>query len=131
MKTRRKRKKRIGSSLLILLILLVESISGAGRKKDAGPFGLIGVTVFREPGFALPGAEVTLTPVPPDLAPKEKGMKGITGARGELVFRVPTAAMRYKMRAVSKGYVPQDKTVSIEGEHRIDATFLLSPESKQ
>lgn len=128
---RRKRKKRIGSSLLVLLALIAGTVAGADKKKAAEPFGQVGVTVFREPGFSLQGAEVTLARAPSDLDGKVKALKGVTDARGELVFRVPTAAMRYNVRAASKGYIAQEKTVTVEGEQRIDATFLLSPESKQ
>ena len=127
---RRKRKKRIGSSVLVLLGLLAGAIEGSGKKKAAEPFGQIGVTVFREPGFSLRGATVTLMPALPNPDGKVKGLSGVTDIRGELVFRVPTAAMHYNVKAQSSGYIPQEKTVSIEGEQRIDATFLLAPESK-
>lgn len=125
--------RTIGSSLLAALLLLAPTAS-ADRKRTAEAYGMIGVTVFREPGFALPGAEIKLAPDPEGVDPatvkKWKGLKGISDERGEFVFRVPTAAMRYSIRAMAKGYLPQQKQVSIEGEQRMDVTFQLAPESK-
>jgi hypothetical protein len=92
----------------------------------------VGGTVFREPGFALPGAEVTIV-ADPESGPAPAGSKkqqAATGARGEFAFRVPVAAMRYAVHAQAHGYAPQDKKVSIEGEQRVEVTFLLAPESK-
>jgi hypothetical protein len=135
-KMRKKRKRtRIGSSLAsvaLLLLVLGPSLLTAKKKKPAAEaYGLVGVTVFREPGFALAGAEVILEPNPePGKNPNIKPMKDKSGARGEVVFRVPTEPMRYAVRASGKGYVSQQKDVSIEGEQRMDVTFMLAPESK-
>lgn len=138
--TKRKKKTKIGSSLLVLAILLAPA-AFAEKKKAAKPdtpagaaYGMIGVTVFREPGFALPGASIALIPEPAEpLTPAQ--LKKVTraaesSARGEYVFRVPVQAMKYKVRAAAKGLIPQEKSVSIEGGERIDVTFLLAPESK-
>ena len=136
MKTKKRKTTRIGSSLLLLLTLLCSILwspaEAAKNKKEAGSYGLVGVTVFREPGFALGGAEVSLVanPEPGADPPKMKARKDTTDRRGEVVFRVPTAAMRYTVRAGAKGFAPQEKTASIEGEQRIDVTFMLVPESK-
>lgn len=88
--------------------------------------------MFRDPGFAMPGVEVTLLPDSDQnqAASKIKKMITISDSRGEFVFRVPTSPMTYKVRAAAKGYAPQQKQVSVEGEQRVDATFTLSPESK-
>jgi hypothetical protein len=59
-----------------------------------------------------------------------KKQKASTGSRGEFAFRVPVDAMRYALHAEAHGFTPQDKKVSIEGEQRVEVTFLLSPESK-
>ncbi len=129
---RRKKKRTSGSRLIALAVLLLTPSIFADKKKTGDAYGLIAVSVFKEPGFALPGAEVTLAPhVDPGGAPaKGKKLKDFTDARGELVFRVPSTAMRYDVHASSKGYVPQEKTVAIEGEEHLEVTFLLSSESK-
>lgn len=91
---------------------------------------MVGGTVFREPGFALPGAQVTLSAGSDGAQSNIKKSTAITDARGEFAFRVPTAGRQYTVRATSKGYSSQQKQVSVEGEQRVDATFTLSPESK-
>jgi hypothetical protein len=115
----------------VALLLLLPAAS-AEKRKQAEPYGLVGGTVFREPGFALAGAEVTMVAAP-ESGPAPAGSKkqaATTGARGEFAFRVPVQAMRYALHAAAKGYQPQDKQVSIEGEQRVEVTFLLAPESK-
>ena len=128
MKTKRRKKTKIGSSLLALA-LLTGLASGEKKPKDSAAHGLIAVTVFREPGFALAGADVILKPFPAESGSKLK-LKGLSDARGEYVFRVPIEARKYTVGVSSKGLVSQEKMVSAEGEQRIDVTFLLAVESK-
>jgi hypothetical protein len=133
MKTKRKTKKtRIGSSF-VLALALAALASGADKKRAPEPYGILAGTVFREPGFALPGAEVTALSDDSELARnalKRKKLSAVSNARGEFAFRVPTAAARYTVKAAAKGYQAQEKTVSIEGEQRVDVTFTLRAESK-
>ncbi len=115
-----------------MAILLLLPGAFAEKRKQAEPYGLVGGTVFREPGFALAGAEVTIV-ADPESGPAPAGWKkqqAATGGRGEFAFRVPVQPMRYALHAQAKGYGPQDKQVSIEGEKRVEVTFLLAPESK-
>src|SRR5579864_1963721 len=96
---RKKRKKRrIGISLLFLLSAVIPQGADAGDKKTvAESSALIGGSVFQESGFALPNAVITLIPEPQagDTAAKAKKMQAISDARGEFVFRVPAGAMHY------------------------------------
>jgi hypothetical protein len=98
----------------------------AGQSKDQA---LIGITVFRDPGFALPAAEVTVTPDVAD-SKKVKKMKASSDSRGEVVFRVPPGPAKYLVKATAKGFKSQEKTVEIQGTERTDVTFSLQPESK-
>jgi hypothetical protein len=122
--------RRIGSSLVLLMALFLPAI--AEKKKNIEPYALVAGTVFREPGFALPGAEVTVTSYPEEgqAAAKVKKMQALSDARGEFAFRVPPVTMRYTVRVTAKGYHPEEKSVSVSGEQRADATFELRPESK-
>lgn len=122
--------RRIGSSLVLLMALSLPAI--AEKKKNIEPYALVAGTVFREPGFALPGAEVTVTSNPEEgqAAAKVKKMQALSDARGEFAFRVPPVTMRYTVRVTAKGYHPEEKSVSVSGEQRADATFELRPESK-
>lgn len=96
------------------------------------PKALIAVSVFREPGFALPGAEIELSAVPGEkTTEKMKPVKATSNARGEFVFRVAPAPMDYRVSVSAKGLKPQQKTVKVQGEERVDVTFMLEQESKQ
>ena len=126
------RKRRSSRRAVLLSFLPAVAALAGSKKKSSEPYGLVGGTVFRDPGFALPGVELILTPdlAPDQAVPAIKKMTATSDARGEFVFRVPTAPMRYNVRATLKGYSPQLKTVSVEGEQRVDVTFTLQPESK-
>ena len=123
--------RRIGSSLLLVATLLIPAVRG-GDKRTAVSYALVAGTVFREPGFALAGAEVVLVPdsAGGQTPGKIKKMEARSDARGEFAFRVPPVPMRYTIRVSAKGYQPEEKSVSVEGEQRADATFLLRAESK-
>jgi hypothetical protein len=129
----RKTTKRSGSrAVLAALVLLALCGLSARDKKADEPYSIVGGTVFRDPGFALPGAAVTIIPQLADGSQmKLKITHEITDERGEFAFRVPPTAAKYKVRATAKGFKADEKTaeVSFEGE-RVDVTFLLENESK-
>lgn len=128
-----KRKRRSGASLALFLLAFSPAATEAAKKKVAPEaYGLVSGTVFQERGYALPDADIILIPDPtPDTAPvKVKKMQTISDARGEFVFRVPTASMRYTITVSAKGYQKQQKSTMIQGEEHIDVTFQLQPESK-
>jgi len=123
---------RSGSRAGLILLLCAFAAAAGSKKKAAEPYAVVGGTVFRDPGLAFPEAQVTLTSDPEaGQAPSiVKKLTAVSDQRGEFAFRVPVTAMRYTIRAVAKGYAPQQKSVSVEGEQRVDATFTLEPESK-
>jgi len=96
------------------------------RKQPA--FVVIGGTVFREPGFALPGAEVVISPAPAPSALKP--IKARTDSRGEFAVRVPSERQRYKVEATARGYERQEKTIQVTGDVRTEVTFTLAASSK-
>ncbi len=133
MKRKKRRMRKSGTSLICLLILAVP-LAGAGKKKIVPEaYSIVAGTVFRESGFALPQAEVTLIPDPqPDGLPvKVKKLSTVSDARGEFVFRVPSASMQYTVRVAAKGYHGEEKTITVHGDERADVTFQLREESKQ
>jgi hypothetical protein len=91
---------------------------------EEAPEAVIGGTVFRPPGLALPGAEVVITPQEGD---KPKKLKTVTNTRGEFAVRVPAVPMKYSVDVKASGFKPDEKTVVIEGEQRRDLSFLLDP----
>src|SRR6266478_4820442 len=121
--TRTKRTKT-GSSLAGLLLCGLLS-SAAGKKPE--PYAVVAGTVFREDGFSLPGASVTLLPKD---APKGKKLEAVSDARGEFAFRIPAGAAAYVVKAARKGFQPAEKEASVSGEGRVDVTLILSAESK-
>ncbi len=105
--------------------------AAAGKRDKQEPFALIAGTVFRDTGFALPGAEVSLKPTPEGpSAVKVKNAKMVSTPRGEFVFRVPAAPMRYTVSVKARGFREQTKPVSITGDERVDVFFRLEAESK-
>jgi hypothetical protein len=138
MKTRKKRKRmrRIGSSVLLCLLLGLPWTAYADKKHkekaDAASYAVVGGSVFRESGYALPGADVMISPDPqPGQAPvKIQNPRAMSDNRGEFAFRVPTTAMRYTVKAKAKGFEPLQKSADIEGEVRVDVTLILPAVSK-
>jgi hypothetical protein len=131
--TKRKR-TRTGSSLawwLLALALLSLPAAAREKKKQPQPSATVAGTVFREPGFALPGAEVTVTPESDRVEDvKLKKEKVLTNTRGEWAVRVPPVPMKYQVDVKYSGYESQQKSVSIEGEHRREVNFVLAPKSE-
>jgi len=104
----------------------------AGKKKSADLFAIIGGTVFRDPGFALRGAEVVLEPEKPVAGGvKLKSQKALSDARGEYAFRVPPIEAKYTVKVSAEGMKGETKpALTRGGEERIDVTFTLLPASK-
>lgn len=103
---------------------------GAAAKpplKDDAPHAVVAGTVFRENGFSLPGAAVTLAVKD---ASKMKKIQSVSDSRGEFAFRVPPGAATYLVRASMKGFQSTEKEASVSGEERVEVTLVLPTESK-
>lgn len=139
MKTKRKRKttKTTGASRLALLSVLAafslllapDSAFPQRPKKEPAPQAVVAGTIFREPGFAVAGAEAVLTfqSTPAGAKKRPKPMKTRTSTRGEFAFTVPAGEALYTVRASAPGLEPQEKEVRIYGEERADVYFNLKP----
>ena len=85
--------------------------------------------MFRNTGFSLPGAEVTVIPESATgTRAKAKKIKAVSDARGEFAVRVPAAPMRYTVGVKASGYRAQQKSISITADERVDLFFRLEPE---
>jgi hypothetical protein len=128
---RTKTGSRLSSAGLVLLVLLaVPALSAKKPKKTSEasqPFAMIAGTVFRPPGFALPGAVIQIEP---ESESKSKKVKTVSDSRGEFAVRVPPVPMKYTVTVTSNGYQAQQRTVAIEGEQRKDLSIQLEPEAK-
>ncbi|HLJ15049.1 MAG TPA: carboxypeptidase-like regulatory domain-containing protein [Bryobacteraceae bacterium] len=151
-KTRKKRRKKTGINrrgailrgFLLPVVIASAAVAIAGlhpfwrvaaagkHQKDPGEYAIVAGTVFREPGFSLPGAEVTIAPVLPEGShQKVKKLKTISSPRGEFAFHVPPGPMQYTLSVTCKGFQPEEKTTSIEAGERVDINFVLQQESKR
>lgn len=121
--------------LVACALLTVAPAADKERKpRKAAGTAVIAGTVFREPGLALAGAEISLDPdadyrpEPPAAdakPPKVKPMKIVSDGRGEFAFHVPAAPMRYYISVKAAGWKPDRKTITIAGEERQDVYFNL------
>ncbi len=104
---------------------------GAADRNDA-PHAVVAGTVFRENGFSLPGAAVTLAVKDAPGVPNKKAKKlqSISDGRGEFAFRVPPGAATYVVKASLKGFQSVEKEASVSGEERVEVTLVLPAESK-
>jgi hypothetical protein len=128
MKTKKRKKKRIGISLILAAAVLVPLAAYPKKKAALESYAVISGNVFNESAFALPDATATLTADPAPAKPEK--MEAVSDSRGEFVFRVPPTAMRYTIVVAAKGYKSMQKSVSVEGEERLEVTFQLERESK-
>jgi len=103
-------------------------ITLAQTKPKAGPEAVIAGTVFRDPGFAQPGASVVLTV---KSAPAKKLQSRISSPRGEFTFRIPAGPNRYLVTATLKGFQTAREEIEIQDQEQINATLLLIPESNK
>jgi hypothetical protein len=106
--------------------LLLGGVSRAQRKNDEA-HAVVAGAVFRENGFSLPGATVTLGMKD---APKGKKLQAVSDARGEFAFRVAPGAAVYVVKASLKGFQAAEKEAAIGGEERVEVTLVLPAESK-
>src|SRR5665213_131949 len=127
MKTRMRRKPKSRVALLLPALCVAQFLFAQGKPK-AEPHAVITGTVFRDPGFAQPGASVVLAL---KSAPGKKLQRQISSPRGEFTFRVPAGHNTYLLTATLKGFQAAREEIEIQGEEQINATLLLVPESKQ
>jgi hypothetical protein len=119
---------RIINVLLSFAALAVLLAAGDKKKpEDAGT--VIAGSVFRDPGYALPEATVTL--VRRDDPKHKKLAEESTTFRGEFVFHVRAAPAVYVVKASAKGYRSEEKEASVTGPDRIDLTFTLEPGTRK
>ncbi len=112
-------------SLIALVFFSAAALAAAQKRGE--PSSTIAGTVFRDPGYALPDAKVLLL----SAGDKTKKLQETTSNyRGEFTFHVPAREAKYVVKAMMKGYRPQEREASIQGEERIDVNLVLVPESK-
>jgi len=134
--TRMKRKPRYRilplfptlSRTLCLASCLTGILPAQGTEQKGEPHAIVAGTVFRDPGFAQPGASVVLTL---KIAPAKKLQEQISSPRGEFSFRVPAGPQTYLVTATLKGFQIARQEIKIQDQEQNNATLLLVPESKK
>lgn len=114
-------------AILLAVVLGLAHIAGAAEKPQA----IIAGTVFRDPGFAFPRVELTLTAItlPPGMK-KLKPLKTVSDIRGEYSFRVPAGSARYRLEASAPGFNSEQRDVEIAASERIDVYLTLKPNAR-
>ncbi|HEY3440699.1 MAG TPA: carboxypeptidase-like regulatory domain-containing protein [Paludibaculum sp.] len=126
-----KKTTRMIGARLALLVALSGLAAGAADKKAPPEPSIVAGTVFRDPGFALANAEVTLTvKMPPVGVKAQKVQKTTSNFRGEYSFRVPAAKAEYVVSVTAAGLIPEEKSAVLSGEaERLEIYFTLKPEA--
>jgi hypothetical protein len=119
---------RVHPGFLFAAALTLATLAAAAEKKPT-PHGVVAGTVFRDPGLALPGANVVLMRKGDPKA--KKLQEAISNYRGEFAFPVPATEAAYIVRASLKGFHPEEKEALITADERIEVTLVLVPESKK
>lgn len=109
-------------------LILPAAALAAGKKKEKEKklAAVIAGTVFRDPGFAVAGAEVELIEIRGD-GKKGKSRKTVTDGRGEFAFPVPPEEIKYKVKASAKGLQSEEKETASTPGARMDVFFTLKP----
>ena len=133
-KTRRRKKttRMIGGRLAVFLSLFALCAFGGDKKPPPEP-SIVAGTVFRDPGFAMANAEVTLTvKTPPQGIKTPKQQKTASNFRGEYSFRVPAAKAEYVVSVKAPGFVPEEKPEVLSGEpERLEIYLTLKPDASK
>jgi hypothetical protein len=98
----------------------------AAEKRKTPALAVVAGTVFRESGFALAGAEVTIAE-PGETSAKKKKWFASTDSRGEFAVRVPAAPEGgYNVSVKANGFESQTKSVKPQEGERVEINFILS-----
>lgn len=123
---KKKTRKRTGIRLLSILALALLCVASLAAREKPKPYAVVAGTVFREPGFVLPNAEVQLRmTVPPPGVKHAKPLTTRSDVRGEYAFRLPAGKAEYAISVKADGFVSEEKPAKIESEERVDIYFTL------
>ena len=119
----RKRKTTTTSISRVGLLAVVFGLSLIAADRKNQEYSVVAGSVFRESGFALAGASVTL--MAKDAA-KFKPLHATSDARGEFAFRVSAAGV-YLVRASMKGFQSVEKEAAVTAPGERNEVTLLMP----
>lgn len=123
---KRKTRKKTGIRLLAVLALMLACLAGGIAAEKPKAYAVVAGTVFREPGFVLPNAEVVLRmAAPPPGVKHPKPLATRSDGRGEYAFRVPAGKAEYAISVKADGFIGEEKPAKVESEERVDIYFTL------
>jgi hypothetical protein len=126
--TTTKKTRKIGRFLFALILAGALGVPAKVVAEEKKGISVIAGTVFREPGFALPGAVVTLEEAePPAKGKRQKPQTFISDSHGEFAFRLPGSEKKFKVTAAAKGFGSQTKETTASPGVRMDVFFELKP----
>lgn len=122
---------RMSGGRAVLALALFGICALGGEKRAPAEPTIVAGTVFREPGFALPNAEVTLRVAKaPEGVKVAKSQTVASNFRGEFSFRVPAARAEYVLSVKAAGLVPEEKAVVVGADpERLEIYLTLKPEA--
>jgi hypothetical protein len=130
-RTKRRQRKKIGIRAALfasrLLLILFPLLCVANKKPAPDTYATVSVSVYDDSGYALADAHLKLVL---DGQSRAKPLEAVADSRGEYVFRVPPGPAHYSLTAEAKGHQSQTKSVMVEGQERVEATFQLERQSK-
>jgi hypothetical protein len=132
MRRKKKTTRIIGGRLAVVLSIFAHCASGGEKKPPPEP-SIVAGTVFREPGFAMANAEVTLTVRTAPLGVKApKQQKTTSNFRGEYSFRVPAGKAEYVVSVKASGFVPEEKPAVVgDDPERLEIYLTLKPDASK
>lgn len=69
---------------------------------------------------------MTVSPEQPEASgTRLKKLQAVTDARGEFAVRVPAVPAKWRVDVKMNGFRPGQKSVSVEGEQRVDLSIVL------
>ena len=122
----RRRKNTKFLALVAACLSLCPFTALGADKKKAPALAVIAGTVFRDSGFALAGAEVSIVAAGEDQAKKKK-WSAATDSRGEFAVRVPASPSEgYNVGIKANGFEPQAQSVKPHEGERVELNFVLN-----
>jgi hypothetical protein len=109
------------------MVLFAGAIWAEG-KKAGQTAAVIAGTVFRDTGFSLPGARITVKGAEKG---KKKEWKALADGRGEFIVRLPAGPAEYNLNVTAAGYRTYEKAVTLAADERIDLSIILETDSKK
>jgi uncharacterized membrane protein len=92
--------------------------------REGPPYAVIRGAIFRDPGYTLPNATVTIERI--DGVKKFK-QETTSHDGGEFAFRLKAEKAKYRVTATAKGYQPASIEVEIDGDEARNVGLTLQP----